>query len=442
MSILLINPLDYISGIRYPVNRPPYDMLYLESYLQHKGVMVFYLDIENEKITKDEFRRRINEINADYYVINTTGKSYHFQNFLKTPGLIKEIITEIKKNNPKSFIMLSGETSNIYTEMYLQLEINCILFDEPEYGVLEIVKTQAKSPVDLKNIKGIYYKSQGIFFKNPPRNTMKTLDELPPPRWEKLGGYLWDSAYRERKEFIDIIGARGCPHNCKFCKSSLSDKVLCHSPEYLLKQIKVLNKEFGYTDFFIRDYGYFEDSSRCQDLCSGLKDIKGIIWKCNSRINSMNEAKLRLMKESGCSLISYGIESGNDRTLKIVNKGITVKESLQTVLMTKRQGIKTAAYFILDFPCENLRDKLKTFIFAKKINADILYINQYYPLKMPAYKNVIKKLKEKFNLSFNALLTILFFWRRESITYYHQLRVDRLGYNFKHYLVARKKLRW
>ncbi|MDD2928171.1 MAG: radical SAM protein, partial [Candidatus Omnitrophica bacterium] len=440
MKALLINPLDSIPLIMYPTNRPPYDLLYIESYLLTKGVSAFYLDIENQGISRTRLKDHIARIKADYYVINTTGKNYHFQYFPRTDKHIKDIIRCIRDHKPGALVMLYGQSSNVYTERYFGFDVDCIIYDEPEYSAFEIIDRGIKKPSGLKEIKGIHYKGNGGFIKNLPRDAMQTLDELPPPRWENLGGHFWDSTYREREGFIDIMGMRGCPYSCKFCKSSLSRKVLFHSPGYLLEQIKVLNRNYNYTDFFIRDSGYFDDDSRCRELCEGLRQIKGIIWKCNARVDNMALDKLKVMKEAGCSLISYGVESGNEETLKAYNKGISKENVMNTVARTRQAGIKVATYFIIGFPEEGCGQKIKSLFFARALSPDILYISKYYSLGTERFRRSWRKSARAILDMF--LVALFFLGRKRFITYYHKMRVDRIEYNLKYFRINKQKIRW
>ena len=439
--ILLINPLDITFFFMHTSNRLPFDLLYIDSYFYSKGLNTYYLDIGNQRMTKERFGAYIKEISADYYVINTNGNSFHNRSFFDTDQHVKDIILCIKDCKPDSFVVLYGQTSTLYPEMYFRFNADCIIYDEPEYSMFEIVNKGIKKSSDLKGIRGVYFKNKDKIIKNDPRNAMKSLDELPPPRWKNLGGHFWDSTYKEREEFIDIMGMRGCAYGCKFCKSSLSRKVLFHSPAYLLEQIKILNSDFGYTDFFFRDAGYFDNDLRCQELCKGLRQIKGIIWKCNARVDNMTLDKLKTMKEVGCSLISYGVESGNEEVLKEINKGIDKKTIINTVAMTKKVGIKVATYFIVGLPQEGYYKRIKSMIFAKTLNPDILYISQYYSLDAAERfrRSWIKPIRGILDI---FLIILFFLGRKRFIIYYCKFRLDRIECNLRNYKINKQKLRW
>ena len=438
---LFINPADITLCFMHSTNRVPHDLLYAESYFFSKGLNTYYLDIVNQMMTKQGFVSYLKKINADYYVMNTNGGISQNRFFRLIDRHIKNIVLCIRDYKPDSFVMLYGQTSSLYPEMYFKFGVDCIVYDEHEYSMFEIVNAGIKEPSGLKGIRGVYFVNDGKMIKNNPRNSMKNLDELPPPRWKNIHGHSWDSTYRQRKEFIDIMGMRGCVYGCKFCKSSLSNKVLFHSPEYLLGQIEILNRDFGYTDFFFRDAGYFDDDSRCQQLCRGLSQLKGVTWECNARIDNMSSDKLETMKKAGCFLVSYGVESGNDEVLKEINKGIDKKAIIKTVAMTKEAGIKAATYFIIGLPQEGFLKRIKSMFFAKSLNPDILYISQYYSLK-PA-EQFSRSWKKKMRLILDILLVfLLFLGRKRFITYYCKFRLDRLKYNLQNYEINKHKIIW
>jgi len=152
MDVVFINPPGRDPLFPYPKNRPPYDLLYMESYLYHKKIKTFLIDIENRKVTRPDFQRQLSSINARYYVINTTGKSHHFRFFLKEDTHIKAIIDDIRKYTKGSIIALTGETSTIYTQEYLTFDADCIIYDEPEYSLYEIVSKNISNSTPTFNL--------------------------------------------------------------------------------------------------------------------------------------------------------------------------------------------------------------------------------------------------------------------------------------------------
>ena len=92
-----------------------------------------------------------------------------------------------------------------------------------------------------------------------------------------------------------------------------------------------------------------------------------IEWKCEGRVNLVDKETLTWMKKAGCSMIAYGVESGNQKGLDYLNKGTTVEQIRDAFELTKRAGIRPMAYFVLGIPVETYKDELRTIDFAKEI---------------------------------------------------------------------------
>jgi len=119
------------------------------------------------------------------------------------------------------------------------------------------------------------------------------------------------------------------------------------------------------------DYSFTINKKRALKICDlmiehGL-DIK---WQCETRVNLVDSELLLRMKEAGCYMIAYGIESGSDRVLGILKKGITVKKIEEAVSITKKAGIKIVGYFMLGIPGETKEEIEQTIKFAKSLSPD------------------------------------------------------------------------
>ena len=108
-------------------------------------------------------------------------------------------------------------------------------------------------------------------------------------------------------------------------------------------------------------------------------------WKCESRVNLVDLETLKLMKRAGCSMIAYGVESGNQHGLDYLNKKIKLEDIRRAFALTHQAGIETMAYFILGIPVESYEEELQTIKFAKEINstyANLVYYRHYYGTKL------------------------------------------------------------
>jgi radical SAM superfamily enzyme YgiQ (UPF0313 family) len=93
-----------------------------------------------------------------------------------------------------------------------------------------------------------------------------------------------------------------------------------------------------------------------------------IRWTCESRVDTVDESMLKVMEDSGCWQISYGVESGSQRLLDLIHKGITKKRIVETFTLTKKLGITIRGFFMLGLPTETAEESMETIQFAKELD--------------------------------------------------------------------------
>ena len=104
-------------------------------------------------------------------------------------------------------------------------------------------------------------------------------------------------------------------------------------------------------------------------FCSALIEKKlDIQWCCQTRITDLNRDVLQSMKTSGCTLIHFGVEAGDDRILKQIGKKISVSDCIRTVAMARKAGIRTALFMNFGFPGETKAQMEATIKLAIRLN--------------------------------------------------------------------------
>ena len=121
---------------------------------------------------------------------------------------------------------------------------------------------------------------------------------------------------------------------------------------------------------------------RLRRICEGMVEQKlGFTWSCFGRVDSVNNDLLGLMREAGCQEISYGIESGSQRILDVIRKGITLDQVREAVAATKRAGIGTIGFFMVGHPTETRETIMQTIAFARELPLD--YFKALYVTPFP-----------------------------------------------------------
>jgi anaerobic magnesium-protoporphyrin IX monomethyl ester cyclase len=103
-------------------------------------------------------------------------------------------------------------------------------------------------------------------------------------------------------------------------------------------------------------------------------------WECLGRVDTFDEATARAMKAAGCFRVFFGIESGNDGILALMDKKITVAEARAAVVRAHGAGLEVGAFFILCYPGETDETVLDTLRFATSLPLDYVGLTMPYPL--------------------------------------------------------------
>jgi radical SAM superfamily enzyme YgiQ (UPF0313 family) len=221
---------------------------------------------------------------------------------------------------------------------------------------------------------------------------------LPFPAWDLLKGFpkIYRPPFHSYLQLpvANIITTRGCPYACSFCdRSVFGRKVYSHSVEYIIGMIKYLVKDFGIKEISIKDDMFILFPDRVIKFCRQLhKENIGVTWSCNARVNSVNDELLREIKKAGCWMISYGIESGSSKMLNKMRKGITKKQIMTALELTRKHGIVSKGFFMLGVPGETKETLDETLNYIKKLPVDEINVNFFTPFPgSEFFKEVIKE---------------------------------------------------
>jgi len=178
--------------------------------------------------------------------------------------------------------------------------------------------------------------------------------------------------------YIPIITTRGCPYNCTYCSAHTlnSRKIRYHSPEYIIEELELLNKNFGISHFAIADDNFTFNREFVKEICNRIiQSNMKITWDCASngvRVDKLDEEVLRIMEKSGCTAITIAVESGSDRILKLMKKEFDLKTVKEKVSLIKRvTNMQLEGFFILGYPEENEFEIRQTINISKKLNLNI-----------------------------------------------------------------------
>jgi anaerobic magnesium-protoporphyrin IX monomethyl ester cyclase len=284
--------------------------------------------------------------------------------------------------NPKIVTVFGGPDPSVRFKTILENDYcdYCVV-GEGEETFYAFIK-EFSSHSTLEGIKGLAYKDKKtIRYESRPFN--ENLDALPFPAFDlvDMNYYLQNEAlYKNRskiyKNSISIITSRGCPYSCVFCSIRLhmGQKFRAHSPEYVMKLLRLCINKYGITHFHFEDDNISFDKQRFETILDSIiKENLQIQWDTPNgvRIDSLNYNILQKMKKSGCVQITLAIESGNQRVLdEVIKKKTKLTYILEIVKYCKELKIPANAFYVIGFPGETINEMNDTTNLALKLYRD------------------------------------------------------------------------
>lgn len=366
---------------------PPLGLCYLASVLKSCGHEVKIIDAPALRISNETAVKMALEWGARYVGITSTTDTIYISGDIadKLKSLSKDIIVIIGGPHLTAMPVKT-------LEMFPSFDVGVV--GEGEETLKELIDL-IESKSDIQVVKGIVFRKNGEVTLTERREFIKDLDLLPYPAWELLPEL--SKIYRpvvinyKKLPSTSLVASRGCPGDCAFCDTKVfGAKYRIHSAQYVLDMIYHLKKKYGIKDICFYDDVFTVFPKRLMEICKGLKDNKyKISWSCQARVNSVNYDTMKMMKESGCWKISFGVESASNDILKLMNKHVVIDQSRKVISQAKRAGLEVEGYFILGFFGETKDTLMMTKDFVVESPLDTIILSCFLPYPgSPAYSHV------------------------------------------------------
>lgn len=361
--------------------RMPLDLAYLGASLIKEGVEVRIKDYPAEGGTRETFEQDLVSFPPQLLLVSTT---------LFTLKEDLEILKLARSRYPGIFTVIKGITAS-HWRRYLLKNYHCldlILSGEYELTLPELIKGK---PLD--KIAGISFRKNREIILSKEEPLIEDLDSLPFPARHLLRNELYvrpDTG----EPMTTIQTGRGCPFSCIYCLASqVSGKRLrLRSPVNIVDEIEECVKVHRIKNFFFRADTFTLQKRWAIEIAGEIERRNLMIhYAVNSRVDTLNEELVRALKDSGCFLISLGVESGSSKSLNLMKKGITLEQGEEAVLLLKKYGIKSYLFFMIGFPWEDRKDLEETVRFAMKLDGDFAEFHIPVPFEGTILREIMEK---------------------------------------------------
>ncbi|MCP4579553.1 MAG: B12-binding domain-containing radical SAM protein [Deltaproteobacteria bacterium] len=365
-TILLVNP--HWQGIKRQLQPQfkrvwqPLDLALAAALLEENGFTVQILDNNVDRLSPEAIGR----LAEGFEKIFITSTPY---DRWQCPSLDIQFFFDTVRHIPRNRLYIMGAHVTERPEVILKKSgARAAILGEPEQTILDIAQKDKDNEI-CALIQGIAYLKGNRLVKTATREQPLDLNQLPYPAYHllKMDQYRYEFM---GGGFAILEGSRGCPHGCHFCYLGMYGPRFRQKPlERLLDEVRYITREFQVQNIYFMDLEFGLNRKHLIAFCKALLELDlGIRWCCQTRVTDVDGEVLNWMKKAGCTLIHFGVEAGSERILHQTGKGLTVKDCVRALELTREAGIKTALFMNFGFPGETLSEMNLTVELAIRLN--------------------------------------------------------------------------
>lgn len=326
----------------------------------------------------NEVRSVLKEVNPP--IVGITSKVVDIPSTFIFADIVKEVL-------PDASVIVGGPSAITCSDYLMQnRSIDFLVLGEGEETILQLAShlLSGSDRADPKRIQGILYRSDdGVLITTAPRPLIQDLDKIPFPEREAMFVIDTNGKVRYIYECGDLLTSRGCPYPCRFCcayKAWGEREPRLRSADNFIEELKHLYSAFDRRDFVFWDDMFTVNRKRTIEICEKImENMPDIRWVCVTRLNALDAELLDIMKRAGCYEVQVGIESGNNRILKHIKKGLTLQMIQKQIHLIRKAGIKWLGFFIIGFPSETKEEIGYTLNLISELKPDYAYLGVFCP---------------------------------------------------------------
>ncbi len=367
---------------------PPVACTILYNVLKNAGYSPFFYDIDVKRPSAEELYRFFKKERFDIVGISAVvSTGYGYAKFLS--GTIKEA-------SPETQVILGGNLAAAYEVILRKCAVDVCVIGRGERTLSKLIKHcelngNFSSHEQLFNIEGVAFLDRGgkcIYTgcqdyldeeceEQPDYEVLEKFSEIdnyivdPLSRYDFAYDHRAHTLHRRGKKAATIFTSKGCINRCTFCHRWLKG----YHPfpvEKVTTNIKNLMEKYNVGFFFIEDECFGENKEWLEEFMKAIKplDILFVVSGARVSIVKKDPTIIRRLKEAGLTAIYFGIESGSEKVLKIMEKNANRNENLGAMKLCAEAGVYSVIQLVIGMPGENDRTINETLEFTKQATVD------------------------------------------------------------------------
>jgi radical SAM superfamily enzyme YgiQ (UPF0313 family) len=356
----------------------PLGILYISSHLRARGFGVEVFD------TTFSTREQLCE------VLRSTPPAVLgvYSNLMTRPSVL-DILRVAREAGWKTVV--GGPEPGAYAEQYLESGADVVVIGEGEVTLEELLRAlQTGSPQALAKVEGIAFRSEdGSVRRTPPRALIADLDRQPWPDRERIDIERYVHTWREHHGMgsVSLITARGCPYHCRWCSHEVFGKThRRRKPAMVADELEWLLNRYQPDMAWMADDVFTIHHGWLYQYAAEMKRRRlRLPFECISRADRLNAQVMDTLAELGCFRIWIGSESGSQRVLDAMERGVNVAQVRTALALAKSRGIRAGMFLMWGYEGEDLEDIEATVEHVKCSDPDVFLTTISYPIKGTPY---------------------------------------------------------
>lgn len=353
---------------------PPHGVLAVAAPVHNAGYRVTILDQRVQRITEETLKELISPDLVCVGISTMTG--HQINNALNIAKSFRRL------TNGAIPIVWGGPHPSVMPEQTLDNEyVDVVVIGEGDETFFEVVKA-LEGKTSLKTVKGLAYRNDSETVITDPRPLIDVNSLLPTP-WDLIDVEKYVHKYNDIyltdcARVLDLgQTSRGCPFSCGFCSSASirGRKWRPLSAERSLEMIRDGIRRFNLDGFWLRDDEFYIDRSRAREICEGIiaENLASKFYTAGTRIDvflKSTHEELVALKGAGAINLKFGAESGSQRILDLMKKGITVEDTLKANKVCMKYGFLPSFTLMIGYPGETFDEINETIDLGYRLKAE------------------------------------------------------------------------
>jgi radical SAM superfamily enzyme YgiQ (UPF0313 family) len=383
---------------------PPLQTLLAASVLRENGIPVHVFD--PTLTDPNDFLKAVHESTPDLIVVCEDDFNFLSKMCLAKNRELAFQMCDLARTLSIPIVVHGSDASDHASE-FLKAGFAAVLIGEVEETLLEVASGRAHP-----NIKGLAYRNGGVHV-NAARPLTRNLDKLPLPAWDLIDIDIYRDAWMSAHGYfsLNIVSSRGCPYRCNWCaKPIYGNAYHARSPQSVANELRHLKSAYRPDHIWFADDIFAISLNWTNEFAEAVELLDArISFKMQSRCDLMTRDNVKALRASGCAEVWMGAESGSQKILDAMEKGIRVSQIYDACENLRRNGIRACLFLQFGYPGETWPEIEQTIRMIRDISPDDVGISVSYPLPGTKFHQIVSsQLGSNSNWQDSADLTMMF----------------------------------